>query len=100
VLLTLGKSAAGLAAAEEGMAFLASGIAMQDGEAYLRLAHAEALAANARHNEAAAAIRTARDRLRERAAKISRPEWRESFLTKVPENARTFALAREWLGEA
>ncbi len=100
VLLTRGQNAAGLAAAEEGMAILSSGSTMDEGEAYLRLVYAEALAANGRRHEAYDAIRSARDRLLERAAKISRPEWRESFLSKVAENARTLALAREWLGES
>jgi hypothetical protein len=33
----------------------------------------------------------------ERAAKITSPAARDDFLTRVPEHARTLALAKEWL---
>ena len=35
-------------------------------------------------------------RLRERAAQIGRLDWRRTFLTKLPDNARTLTLARTW----
>ena len=41
----------------------------------------------------ASAIAAARDRLLDRAARISDPEWRRRFLADVPENARTLSLA-------
>jgi hypothetical protein len=43
------------------------------------------------------ALRSARDRLLERAAQVHRPEWRVSFLESVPEHAETIALAQSWL---
>jgi hypothetical protein len=38
-------------------------------------------------------LAAAREHLLSRAAKISDPVWRERFLTQVPNNARTLALA-------
>ena len=38
-------------------------------------------------------VRRARERLVERASKISDPEWRRCFLSQIPENARTLALS-------
>jgi eukaryotic-like serine/threonine-protein kinase len=52
-----------------------------------------ALAARGMHEGFAAAISQARDRLLAGAAKISDPRWRARFLTSVPDNARTLALA-------
>jgi hypothetical protein len=34
------------------------------------------------------------------AERIGDPAYKHSFLHNVPENARTFALASAWLGEA
>lgn len=39
-------------------------------------------------------ITEARERLLTRAAKISDLRWRERFLTQVPDNAQTLALAQ------
>jgi hypothetical protein len=66
---------------------------------FVRLAHAEALHATGAHAAAREAIAGARDRLRAIAGKIDDPAYRRSFLEDVPENARTFELARAWLGE-
>jgi tetratricopeptide (TPR) repeat protein len=68
--------------------------AMEQGEAYVRLAVAEALRAAGDVEGAKQAITTARARLVERGAIMSEP-IRESFFQRVPENARTFALAEE-----
>jgi tetratricopeptide (TPR) repeat protein len=67
-------------------------------EAPVRLALAEALRANGEETSALEAVRAARDRLVDRAAKIASPELRRSFLERVPANARTLRLAREWEG--
>jgi hypothetical protein len=48
---------------------------------------------------ARAAISTARDRILANAEKIGDANYKRSFLEKVPENVRTLALARQWLGE-
>ena len=71
----------------------------EEGEAFVRLVDAELALAHGDTATAFAGMHGARARLLERASRISSPEARESFLTRVPEHARTLALAREWLGE-
>jgi hypothetical protein len=68
--------------------------------AFVRLTHAEALHATGAHAEARHAIAEARARLLTVADKIVDPDYKTSFLESVPENARTLALARAWLGDA
>jgi len=68
--------------------------AMEQGESYVRLSVAEALRAAGDLEGAKAAARSARARLVERGAIMS-DAIRESFFHRVPENARTFALAEE-----
>lgn len=67
--------------------------------AFARLVHAEALEATGHHAGACRAVATARDSLRIQAARIGDPALRRGFLEDLPENARTFALARQWLGD-
>jgi hypothetical protein len=69
---------------------------VEEGESYIRLAYAETLHALGRSAAARDAIKTARVRILERAAMIQDPAWKESFLERVRENARTIELAREW----
>jgi hypothetical protein len=45
------------------------------------------------------AIADARARLLAIADKIADPDYKPSFLERVPENARTLALADAWLNE-
>jgi hypothetical protein len=68
----------------------------EEGEAAVRLVHAEALMANGRAEDARAAIATARARLAERAATIKDRSWRESFLGNVADHKRTLDLAALW----
>jgi hypothetical protein len=67
--------------------------------AFVRLAHAEALHATGALDAARAAIAEARAHLLAIAGRIAEPAYRQGFLEDVPENARTLALARAWLGE-
>jgi hypothetical protein len=67
--------------------------------AFVRLAHVEALAATGAHDAARGAVADARARLLAIAGRIADPEHRRGFLEDVPENARTVALGRAWLGE-
>ena len=67
---------------------------VEEGESQIRLALAEALVATDR-DQARAVTRKAVDRLLDRAAKITNPEWRTSFLDNDPDNARLLALAGE-----
>ena len=71
---------------------------VEEGEALTRVVFAEALAYANDHDAARAAIKEAVDRLRVRASWLADPAMQETFLTRVPENARTIELARIWLG--
>jgi tetratricopeptide (TPR) repeat protein len=98
VLRDRGRTGDASAVASEAMDALAQ-YGAEEGEAFTRLVHAELLHARG-DSEACAAIAAARDRLLERAAKISSADARESFLARVPEHARTVALAGAWLRHA
>ncbi|HEX7841142.1 MAG TPA: hypothetical protein VF469_26875, partial [Kofleriaceae bacterium] len=98
--LAQGRAGEALAAAEDAMARCQAmgGCGMFRG-AFVRLALAEALHATGAHDAARRAIADARTRLRAIADKIPDPGYKTSFLENVPENARTLALAAEWLDE-
>jgi eukaryotic-like serine/threonine-protein kinase len=98
VLRRRGHAEAALGAAREGMELLLATGGMEEGEASLRLAYAEALLANENLPAALDAIDVARRRLTARAVCIADPALHQSFCANVPENARTFELARAWLG--
>jgi hypothetical protein len=72
---------------------------IEDGEALIRLAYAEALDACGKRDEARAAIAVARRRIESVAAKITDPSLARSFRERVPENATTIALAAAWGAE-
>ena len=95
VLLAAGRPAEAGKAASEAMSFVESG-ALEAGEALARLTFAESLWALGDAAGAAQQIRTARERLLEKAEKIRDPALRESFLRRVPEHARTLRRAGEW----
>jgi len=99
--LAQGRAAEALAVAEDAMTRCTTmgGCGIFRG-AFVRLAHAEALHATGAREAARRAIAEARTRLVTIANRISHPDYTQSFLEDVPENARTFTLAREWLGEA
>ncbi|WP_437947752.1 protein kinase [Sorangium sp. So ce296] len=103
VLLAQGRAAEALEsaarAAELASAAVTSRGHLETGESLVYLVHAEALAASGDLGGARAAVALGRDRLLARAAKIANRAWRAGFLENVPENARTLALARAWLGE-
>jgi eukaryotic-like serine/threonine-protein kinase len=73
------------------------GGALEEGDALVRLVHAEALAANGHAAAAQTAIAQAEEKLLERARRIGRPAWRQSFLENVEENRRTLELAKSLL---
>jgi eukaryotic-like serine/threonine-protein kinase len=70
--------------------------AVYEGEASVCLVLAEALDAQGKRDEARTVLASARQRLLARAQRITRPDWRQSFLERVPDHARTLQLAREW----
>jgi eukaryotic-like serine/threonine-protein kinase len=97
VKLAKGSVAEALDAAREATELLEQLGGIDEGESLVRLVHAEAVWANGDVEGARRIVGTARERLLARAAKISDPAWRQSFLERVPENARTMALARLWV---
>jgi hypothetical protein len=97
--MTQGRITEAVAAAEDGLArYEAMAACGFFRGAFLRLVHAECLAAAGDHVPARAAIARARERLFVIAAKIDDPEYRKSFFEGVPENRRTLELARQWVG--
>ncbi len=64
----------------------------------LQLVHAQVRMATGERDAAREALRAARDHLRAVGGRIDDPAIRRRFLEDVPENARTLALAGEWLG--
>jgi eukaryotic-like serine/threonine-protein kinase len=98
--LAQGRAEDALAAAEDAMARCEAmgGCGLFRG-AFVRLAHAEALHATGAHDAAARAVADARARLFAIADKITDPDYKASFLERVPENARTLALANTWLSD-
>ena len=81
------------AAASEAMAILEALEGVEEGEALIRLLHAQALEAMGHTVEAQTRINEARLRLMERADRITDTRLRRSFLDHIPENARTLAMA-------
>ncbi len=84
---------AALAAAEEASAIVQRIAALEQGDAFVRLAHARTLERAGRAVAYRAAILAAADRLRTRAARISDPAMKEVFLTAIAEHAETVARA-------
>jgi len=98
--LAQGRVAEAVASAEDAVARCTAmgGCGMFRG-AFVRLARAEALHASGALDAARHAIADAQRRLLAIADRIGDPAYRHSFLHSVPENVRTLALARSWLGE-
>jgi serine/threonine protein kinase len=94
-----GAHAEAVVAAREAMEILEGLSGIEDGESMIRLAYAEAHAADGDLRRARAAAREAGLRLRARADKVLDPKLRASFLERVPENARTLALSHSLLDE-
>ncbi len=88
-----GAHAEALAASCEAMKILEGLAGIEDGESLIRVVYAEVHAASGELTTARAAARDAEERLRARAEKVQDPALRASFLERVPENARTTALA-------
>ncbi|MGO9836758.1 MAG: serine/threonine-protein kinase PknK [Polyangiaceae bacterium] len=93
------QAAEALAFAERGLDAVPSGIRWLPAESVLHLARAEAFYALGRGHDAHAAMREARDYVLGVAATLDEPELRTSWLNNVDANARTLALAKEWIGE-
>ena len=99
IFLARGSPARALATSEQALALYLKHDGHGPRHAFARLVHAECLLATGDEPRARKALAEARDRLLARASRIADPALRAGFLERVPENARTLALAREWLGE-
>jgi hypothetical protein len=97
-LLAQKRDVEALDVALRGMKMLEELGGIDDGEAIIRLTLAESLHKTGDTAAAHAAISSARDRLLLRAAKIVDDRLRQAFLEQVPENQKTLALAKNWLG--
>jgi tetratricopeptide (TPR) repeat protein len=95
-LLAQGRNTEALESAQEGISLLDALKTSKYWEALVRLMNAETRMATGDETGARAAIGAARDRLLERAERITDARMRESFLTRIPDNVRTLELAREW----
>ncbi|WP_437646727.1 serine/threonine-protein kinase [Sorangium sp. So ce362] len=96
VLLAAGRRGEALAEARRAAEILSEIGQLEEGEALVRVVHAEALWAAGDREGARSALAEAEARLGERAGKIADPAWRASFVERVPEHARTAALRRAW----
>ena len=97
ILLAQGRAKEAHAAASEAHATLERLGGIDGGEFLIRVEHAQALDAVGDHAGAVTVLRAARDRLLTCANKIVDAALRESFLQRVPENARVMELAKAWL---
>jgi tetratricopeptide (TPR) repeat protein len=95
VLLARGQHEEALPYAEEAIRLFELLEGAEEGEALIRLTHVEALERCGERDRARLALRAAAERLRARSDKIKDEGHRKSFLERIPENARTLALARE-----
>jgi len=73
--------------------------AMEDGEALLRMVHAEALYAAGDRERGRLAMAEVHAWLCAQAMQIENPVWRETFLDRVAEHRRIAELARAWAAE-
>jgi serine/threonine protein kinase/tetratricopeptide (TPR) repeat protein len=94
-LLAQERPVEAVALAREARDLLSSFGAIEDGDALVRLTFAEALHA-VNDPQALEAICEARDEVLARAEAIEDATWRELFLERVGENAKTIALAASW----
>jgi eukaryotic-like serine/threonine-protein kinase len=93
-LLAQGRSEA-FPLATEAYTMLKTAGTVQDGEATIRLAYIECLVTRADTATAREIIQEAVTRLRHLSASIDDPDWRDSFLTRIPEHRRILEIAGE-----
>jgi eukaryotic-like serine/threonine-protein kinase len=94
-LLGQGLIAEAVLQASDAQAQLEAMGSVQDGEATIRLALVECLAASSDMATAARFAHQAADKIRKQADTIDHPEWRNSFLTRIPEHRRILELEQQ-----
>jgi tetratricopeptide (TPR) repeat protein len=96
IFLASGRVDEAVAAATEAMGIATSFGGTGGGEGSIRVAHAEALWAAGRHDEARAAIAEARRWVLSSAERMADPAMRADFLSHVVANAQILSRAEEW----
>jgi tetratricopeptide (TPR) repeat protein len=99
VALHRGQWAEALAFAQQGLEAARAGARWVSTESILHVAHAEALHALGRRQEALAAIREAKARILTIAASLDDAATSASFMKNIDANARTLDLSTRWLTE-
>jgi serine/threonine protein kinase/tetratricopeptide (TPR) repeat protein len=94
-LLAQGQADGASSIAREAYARLEAAGKVQDGEVTIRLAYAECELAAGSPAVASNALTAAVEVLLAKANTIENPEWRRSFLTRIPEHTRILQLAGE-----
>ncbi|ACY16134.1 serine/threonine-protein kinase PknK [Haliangium ochraceum] len=94
-LVALGRAAEALPKAEEAMEHLRRFGGLLQGNALPPLVLASALDATGQPDAAREALNLALERLAERAARLSDPDWRARYVA-LPDHAATRALAERW----
>lgn len=98
VLLAQGRPAEALAATSEAVTLMQSEEGIEEGEALVHLAHLRGVGRGRTPRGGARDDGPCRHCLLARAQRISDRASRESFLSRVPDNARILDQARLWLG--
>ena len=94
VLLVRGRHQEALASAAEAFALFQQLGKLEDGEASVYLAYGQCLLAAGDRERAREVLAAGARRLEARAALIDRPEWRMTFLERIPDHAQIIALDR------
>jgi hypothetical protein len=94
-LLGQGLIAEAVLQASDAQAQLEAMGSVQDGEPTIRLALVECLVASSDMAAATRLAQQAADKIRKQADTIDNPEWRQSFLTRIPEHRRILELEKE-----
>ncbi len=95
-LLESGRTPEGVESAGQAATLLEEQSGVEEGESWIRVVNALAIAQSGNPGAAARLILDAKVRLLERANRITDPRWRESFLRNIPEHAQTLAFAKLW----
>jgi eukaryotic-like serine/threonine-protein kinase len=97
IAIAKNKEFEALVYSRESMAILHKLESIEEGESLIRWTHALALRAAGQDQEAEKHIAEARQKLLQKADRITDQKWRQSFLEQVNDNARVMEFASAWL---
>jgi eukaryotic-like serine/threonine-protein kinase len=97
IAIAKNKEFEALVYSRESMAILNKLEGIEEGESLIRWTHALALRAAGQDQEAEKHIAEAREKLLQKAERITDAKWRQSFLEQVNDNARVMEFASAWL---